>query len=143
MTRINVGIRAKELCREHLLAEHREIKRTPNKVNKGKFVLKGMPKEFCLGTGHEKFFYDKLEYLRQRYEELYKECCDRGYIVEYYGAIWDNTPKSLLGNYKPSKKDRALLVERINERLFTMSTSYLKKGRKEDVSRLLKYKLYT
>jgi|TARA_R110000824_G_scaffold112560_3_gene261858 deoxyribonuclease (pyrimidine dimer) len=143
MTRINVGIRAKELCREHLLAEHREIKRTPNKVSKGKFVLKGMPSEFCLGTGHEKFFYDKLSYLKNRYEELYKECCNRGYTVEYYGAIWDNIPISLLGNYKPTKKDRALLVDRINERLFTMQQTYLKKGRSEDVIRLLKYKLYT
>jgi len=142
MTRINVGIRAKELCREHLLAEHREIKRTPNKVNKGKFLLKGMPDKFCLGTGHEKFFYNKLEYLRLRYEELYKECCNRGYVVEYYGAIWDDTPKELLGKYKETKEDRALLTQRINERLFKMRLTHYKKGRKEDVRRLLKYKLY-
>ena len=48
MTRINVNIRVKELCREHLLAEHREIKRTPNKVGNGKYSLIGQPKEFCL-----------------------------------------------------------------------------------------------
>ena len=44
MTRINVNIRVKELCREHLLAEHREIKRTPNKVGNGKYSLIGQPK---------------------------------------------------------------------------------------------------
>lgn len=143
MTRINVGIRAKELCREHLLAEHREIKRTPNKVGKGKFILKGMPKQFCLGTGHEKFFYNKLGYLKNRYEELYKECCDRGYIVEYYGRAWDDIPASLLGIYTPTKQDRALLVERINERLDTMSENYCKKEKYYDCLRLGRYKLYT
>jgi len=143
MTRINVGIRAKKLCREHLLAEHREIKRTPNKVSNGKYVIKNIPDKFCLGTGHEKFFYNKLGYLKNRYEELYKECCDRGYNVEYYGKAWDNVPTSLLGSYTPTKEDRALLVKRINERLFKMCVSHFSKGRKENVSRLLKYKLYT
>ena len=143
MTRINVGIRAKELCREHLLAEHREIKRTPNKVSKGKFVLKNIPDEFCLGTGHEKFFYNKLSYLKNRYEELYKECCIRGYKVEYYGKAWDNVPNSLLGSYTATKKDRALLVERINERLVKMCIVHLSKGRYAELRRLIKYKLYS
>lgn len=50
MTRINVGVKPKELCRQHLLAEAREIKRIPNVVAKGKFNLKNQPKEFTLGT---------------------------------------------------------------------------------------------
>ena len=141
MTRINVRIRVKELCREHLLAEHREIKRTPNKVGNGKYSLVGQPSEFCLGTGHEKFFYDKLLYLKKRYEKLYAECILQGYDVEYYGGAWDQVPKHLMNDWQPSLRDRHLLVDRINERLEDMQGKHLKKGRLDNVDRLEKYKL--
>ena len=136
-----MNIRVKNLCREHLLAEHREIKRTPNKVGNGKYSLVGQPAEFCLGTGHEKFFYDKLLYLKNRYEQLYAECIKQGFDVEYYGGAWDNVPIELMNDYKPSLKDRNLLVDRINERIISMQEKHLKKGRVEQVSRLEKYKL--
>ena len=57
MTRINVGIPPAELVNQHLLAEHREIKRIPNCVAKGKYNMDGMPERFKLGTGHVKFFF--------------------------------------------------------------------------------------
>lgn len=117
MTRINVGIPPKKLTRQHLIAEHREIKRIPNVVSKGKFNLKGQPKEFTLGTGHVKFFYDKLGYLKRRYEELYSECHERKYNVTYYGDAWDNIPEHLMGDYQPTDRDIQIITERINERL--------------------------
>lgn len=117
MTRINVGIPPKDLTRQHLIAEHREIKRVPNVVSKGKFNLKGQPKEFTLGTGHVKFFYDKLGYLKQRYEELYSECRNRGFDVTYYGDAWNDVPKHLMGDYTPTERDIQIITERINERL--------------------------
>jgi deoxyribonuclease (pyrimidine dimer) len=89
MTRINVSIPPKELTNKHLIAEHREIKRIPNIVASGRAVLKNIPDEFKLGTGHVKFFYNKLEYLRKRYEELYQECLNRNFKVTYYGNAWD------------------------------------------------------
>ena len=39
MTRINL-INVEELTDQHLLAEHREIKRIPNVISKGKYSLK-------------------------------------------------------------------------------------------------------
>ena len=117
MTRINCGIPPKQLTRQHLIAEHREIKRIPNVVSKGKFNLKGQPKQFTLGTGHIKFFYDKLGYLKQRYEELYLECRNRGYQVSYYGDAWDNVPICLMGGYQPTSRDIEIITERINDRL--------------------------
>ena len=117
MTRINVGVPPMELCDKHLMAEAREIKRIPNCVAKGKYDLKGQPKEFTLGTGHVKFFYDKLGYLFTRYEELYTECISRGFNVEYYGDAWNDIPKNLMGHYEPTDEDRAIIRERINERL--------------------------
>ena len=100
-----------------------------------------MPSEFCLGTGHEKFFYDKMGYLKIRYEELYAECILQGYEVEYYGGAWDGVPAELMGDYKPTLKDRSLLVERINERINDMQQKHSAKGRVDNVTRLEKYRL--
>jgi deoxyribonuclease (pyrimidine dimer) len=106
-----------ELNNKHLLAEAREIKRIPNCIAKGKYNMKGQPSEFTLGTGHVKFFYDKLGYLKNRYESLYSECVKRGFNVQYYGDAWNDVPKELMGDYSPTKRDREILLERINERL--------------------------
>ena len=121
MTRINTGIKPSLLCNQHLLAEHREIKRIPNQISKGKFTLNGIPSEFKLGSGHVKFFYDKLLYLKKRYEDLYSECLNRGLNVTYYGEAWNDLPKELMNDYQPTERDRLILVERINERLTKMN----------------------
>jgi deoxyribonuclease (pyrimidine dimer) len=117
MTRINCGIPPMELSNKHLLSEHRELKRIPNCVAKGRFNLKNQPKEFKLGEGHVSFFYSRLGYLKRRYEELYAECKRRGINVQYYGDAWNNVPPDLMGDYTPTEKDINLIKERINERL--------------------------
>jgi hypothetical protein len=116
MTRINVAILPQELNDKHLMAEHREIKRIPNCVSKGRYSLKDQPEHFTLGSGHVKFFYDKLLYLKNRYESLYQECINRGFNVTYYGSAWDDVPKEFMNNYKETEKDRKILLERINEK---------------------------
>lgn len=117
MTRINAGIPPAELTKPHLIAEHREIKRVPNCVAKGRFNMKGQPMEFTLGEGHVKFFYDKLGYLKERYEELYAECKNRNIDVQYYGDAWNNIPNELMGGYNPTDRDREIIRERIKERI--------------------------
>jgi len=117
MTRINVAIPPKELTTRHLLAEHREIKRIPNVVSRGKFNLKNTPKEFCLGKGHVAFFYNKLKYLKNRYEEIYKECKNRNFNVEYYGNAWDGVPSYLMNDYEPTKRDEEIIRQRLKEKL--------------------------
>lgn len=115
MTRINAGIQPAELENKHLIAEHREIKRIPNVVSKGKYCLTGQPTEFTLGAGHVKFFYTRLKYLKNRYEELYKECLRRGFNVTYYGTAWDNVPDEMMNDYIPSEKDRQIIQKRIQD----------------------------
>ncbi len=115
MTRINTGIPVKTLSREHLLAEHREIKRIPNCIVKGRYSLKGQPKRFKLGQGHVKFFYDKLGYLLKRYKQIYQECIKRGFNVQDYSSAWDKAPKELIGDYIPTKKDIEIVKERIKQ----------------------------
>ena len=116
MTRINVGVHPSELPVKMLIAEHREIKRIPNCVRAGRYSLAGMPARFTLGAGHVKFFYNKLGYLRRRYEEIYRECALRGYKVQYFGGAFDGVPPELLGDYTPAPEDRVLLVQRLAEK---------------------------
>lgn len=122
MTRINVAIPIQELNTRHLLSEHRELKRIPNCVSRGRYNLKNTPKEFTLGKGHVVFFYNKLKYLKNRYEEIYKECKHRNFKVQYWGSAWDNIPSSLMNDYIPTERDKEIIRQRINERLKTMKS---------------------
>lgn len=118
MTRINAGIPPQKLSNKHLLAEHREIKRIPNVVAKGKANMEGIPAEFTLGKGHVKFFYDKQEYLFTRYLQIYQECKRRGFNVQRYGRAWDPLKQTNVWNrWKPTVEARSLVAERINTRL--------------------------
>ena len=119
MTRINAGVPVAELTGPHLLAEHREIKRVPNVIKKGKYSMAGQPTEFKMGTGHVKFFYDKLLYLEKRYRALYDECIKRGYNVTNYLEAWQDVPPELYNDYTPTPEGIALIRERIALRLST------------------------
>ena len=117
MTRINVGMMPLELTDKHLMAEHREIKRIPNCIKKGRYSLKGIPDQFTLGTGHVKFFYNKLQYLHNRYSALYKECIKRGFNVTDFSDAFDDLPVELYNDYTETNTDRKIIQERIKERL--------------------------
>ena len=116
MTRINVGIPPADLVNQHLIAEHREIKRIPNCIAKGKYNMEGIPDKFKLGTGHVKFFYNKLLYLKNRYTSLYNECIKRGFNVQNYISAWDNVPQELMNDYRVEPNDIIIIKKRIDER---------------------------
>ena len=116
MTRINVGIPPADLVNQHLIAEHREIKRIPNCIAKGKYNMEGIPDKFKLGTGHVKFFYNKLLYLKNRYTSLYNECIKRGFNVQNYISAWDNVPQELMNDYTVQDNDIKIIKQRIDER---------------------------
>ena len=116
MTRINVGIHPKMLTRQHLIAEHREIKRAPNQVKSGRARVENATDTFTLNKGHVTFFYRRLGYLRRRYRALYEECQRRHYEVQNYEDAWSGVPDELMGDYTPTEADRQLLMERLQER---------------------------
>lgn len=120
MTRINVGILPAELPDKLLLAEHREIKRIPNAIKSGRYNLEGIPDQFTLGTGHVKFFYNKLFYLLERYRAIYSECVSRNFVVQDYSSCWDLVPPELFGDYTPTEHDRQLIVDRIQSKGFSL-----------------------
>lgn len=116
MTRINL-VPPAELCDQHLLAEHRELTRIPRAVARGRFSLAGQPPAYKLGTGHVRFFFDKLAFLQQRYHALHAECRARGFRVT---PIWpDDLPADahLWHDYLPTPEALALNRARIAERM--------------------------
>jgi len=117
MTRINVAVPPRELTNKHLIAEHREMKRIPNVVSRGRYNMKSVPPEFTLGKGHVAFFYNKLLYLKKRYEEVHAECKSRQFNVAYYGNAWEGVPQHLMNDYQPTQRDEQIIRQRINERL--------------------------
>jgi deoxyribonuclease (pyrimidine dimer) len=120
MTRISVGIRAIELCDAHLIKERIELLRIPNAIKSGKAVVKNIPSNFTLGTGHVKFFYDKLGYLQKRYQELTAECIERDFKVTDFSDSFLGLPKNLCNDYQETDIDREIVVQRVNERLLGM-----------------------
>ena len=116
MTRINAGYPVEQLSTKHLIAEHRELKRIPNNISKGKAIIENIPKTFTLGKGHVKFFYNKLLFLLNRYKSIYQECVRRGYHVQDYSSCWDNVPQELMNDWEPTGDDVQIIINRIKER---------------------------
>jgi len=120
MTRINC-VPPSELTNKHLVAEYRELPRI--------FALarhcNDAPKEYCLGTGHMKFFYDKLKYLAHRQCAIVLEMLGRDMNPMYDPlSLWalhsDNggpIPKALWNDWAPDDKALAINRARINDRL--------------------------
>lgn len=87
MTRINL-VDPSVLSNKHLMAEYRELPRIFTAVHKlqEKFIFNpltiGIPSEYCLGTRHMKFFYNKIGWLLHRYDQLYQELIKRDYKVD-------------------------------------------------------------
>lgn len=89
MTIINC-VPVETLTDEHLLAEYKEITRPFNKMVR-RIDLHGedhaisniiIPDRYVLGSGHEAFFFDKLEWLFKRYFIVYDELLDRGFNLD-------------------------------------------------------------
>ncbi|HET8686561.1 MAG TPA: pyrimidine dimer DNA glycosylase/endonuclease V [Methanosarcina sp.] len=117
MTRINV-VPVEELCDQHLFAEFRELTRIPNGILAGKLKTdySDRPTDYTLGKGHVKFFTDKLDWLFDRYNELYWEFRHRNYNVVF---VWPSDNALTVGwfNYHPTHKALSINKARILERM--------------------------
>ena len=126
MTRINV-VPVECLSSTHCLAEFKEITRPFNKVlvriKKGTMGDVIIPDNYCLGTGHETFFFDKLMWLHTRYLQLFEELLIRGFNLnedQFMDISSDFEFK--LGDtpywnwYKPTPEDMYLNMARLVKR---------------------------
>lgn len=122
MTRINSAISVKCLTDEHLLAEHREIKRLPYCLEKAikSGSIKRIPEKFTLGKGHVLFFLNKMYFTYWRYCNINSECLVRGFFVDDYTENWDDFKHTNFFEcpmYEPTQEEHKLLVERITQRI--------------------------
>lgn len=123
MTRINV-VPVDELTDKHLVAEYRELPRifalVKNRQDKGETsATLNNPNAYTLGKGHVLFFYDKLYYLIDRYQELCNEMRTRGFTVNFPDVpdfVW-SLDKDWLGEYEPTEDALGINRARIKERL--------------------------
>jgi deoxyribonuclease (pyrimidine dimer) len=115
MTRINC-IPPRELSREHLIAEYRELPRTFALVRAA--IERGEtaddprnPPSYTLGAGHVRFFYCRLGYLVKRQGAIIEEMQSRGYrpafddvtaliaeIPMAWRQDWEPTPEAVAAN---------------------------------------------
>lgn len=122
MTRINV-VPPSELHQKHLVAEYREIARVFALSRKAQFdVMRGkkdLPKEYTLGTGHVLFFYNKLNFILNRYKSLTEEMRNRGYSPNPIADIdlVSKIDKKMFGDYIPTEDAIKINRARISDRM--------------------------
>jgi deoxyribonuclease (pyrimidine dimer) len=121
MTRINL-VDPATLTDKHLGAEYRELPRTFGLVRAA--VARGEqptdprnPAEFCLGSGHVRFFYPRLGWLVERYMLLVQECRRRGRAVNFAAPDTAGIPAEWFGYWQPTPRDIALSQARIEAKL--------------------------
>ncbi|RYF12163.1 MAG: endonuclease, partial [Oxalobacteraceae bacterium] len=122
MTRINV-VPAEELSQLHLIAEYRELPRIFNLVRAA--VARGErpddrrnPALYCLGSGHCRFFYPRLGWLRERQRALVTEMLARGYQPNFTDieGLTAGIPDEWCQDWQPDDLALALNRGRIEER---------------------------
>ena len=125
MTRINLVTPA-YLTDKHLLAEYRELPRIFTAVrklmNQGKTPYDvDIPAQYVLGNGHCKFFYNKIQWLYDRFCLLKKELDVRNFNIDenMYSSIIkdvDDISLSWKGRFKPSPEEIYLNMARLAKR---------------------------
>ncbi len=118
MSRVNSGCNPKYLSDQHLIAESVEITMITGSLRKDGYVIKGsVPHEFCLGKGHINFFKPKVQYLKERLEEVNNEMIHRGFNPGTKIELFEFNQLLPSQPYVPSFKDSCLVRSRIIERL--------------------------
>ena len=119
MTRINT-VPPRALTDQHLLGEYNEIRRpirlAIKRYRKQKEEIhRGIPSTYELRAGHVIFFYNKLQYIKDRFEAIKTEMKLRGWSAN--GIIDADIPEELLGNWTASERSNNILKERLIERI--------------------------
>ena len=76
-----------------------------------------IPSQYVLGTGHVKYFYDKMKFLETRFTQLVNEMIRRGYNPQYIDSgIFRDVPVGFYKDYTPTLEAIELNQQRIKER---------------------------
>ena len=121
--RINI-IPVKLLADQHLVAEYREIKMLPKALcrsirSKIGVDFDSLPSTYTLNVGHGKFFYNKLDFIEYRFEELLEEMKIRNFTTnntELYDVDYDYScidRRCYSDEYIPTIGDMFINIDRI------------------------------
>ena len=110
MVRVNL-IKPSHLADQHLVAEYAEIL-TIFRYAKKHPDIKNIPKKYCLGTGHIRFFKNKFAYLKKRHESLRKEMKRRGFKPKF-SVSFAGIKKNLIRGFKPNAADKQIIKRRL------------------------------
>ena len=114
MVRVNL-LNPKKLSDQHLIAEYNEILMLVAYIRKYT-SLDNIPKNYCLGKGHMRFFKNKLLYLKKRHELLKKEIKKRGFVAKKSISL-SKFKKELVKDWRASSDDRKIIKMRLIEKL--------------------------
>jgi len=132
VVRINL-VPPSELTDQHLIAEHDEIlmlcgalQRTQN--SKIGYQESRIASDFLLGKGHIYFFFNKGEYLHERFIQVQTEMRERGFhpTKTFPTHIW---PSHLYNNYTPTQQAFEIIRERIKCRINLKPSWYRYRGK--------------
>lgn len=121
MVRVNL-VDVSLLSDQHLIAEHNEIRMIVSSFRRSlstqtvSTVLNKVKPEFSLNKGHALFFFDKLEYLRQRHAALREEGMRRGFTFNYSLDL-SGFDDCLFNDYEPTLSALTIITDRIREKL--------------------------
>lgn len=120
MTRINL-IPPEELHYKHLVAEYHEITRVPRLARNAQRRLHklNIPDRYVLSTGHCLFFYCRLGFISDRYEQLCDEMRRRGYTCNQIprSELLKDIDSRLVRPYNPTPEAVEINRERIQLRM--------------------------
>jgi deoxyribonuclease (pyrimidine dimer) len=131
--RINV-INPSYLTDQHLVAEYREMKMSTYFYEKSKNTKAGIEKHriserFTLNKGHAYMWYDKMGYVKKRFEAICTEMRARRFRCDYDKLNFTNVDKEAFGDFTPTILDIRINLDRILERLAKQPKWYKYKGR--------------
>lgn len=117
MTRINT-VSPALLTSKHLQAEYFELPRVITALEKNP-DLSNLPTTYRMGTGHVRFFYDKLDYIIERLYWITDELMARGTVVdqEKFSSVIERALSfGHRSRYQPSLEDEQVNLERLIEK---------------------------
>lgn len=129
------------LTDQHLRAEWVEMLMLPHYIERSRNSKKGIRLtesiKYILNTGHATFFYNKLEYIMRRYQEIQIEMTARGYKTNPQLSFKHlGLTKEYYNDWFPTRADELVNLDRIEERVARKPRWYTYCGKKiEDWSR--------
>ena len=114
MVRVNL-ISPSKLSDQHLIAEYNEILMLVGYARKHPELM-GIPESYRLGTGHIKFFKNKIGYLKKRHELIKTEMARRNFSANKT-VFLKGFGEEYFCEWKPGKKDFEVIKARISEKI--------------------------